>query len=120
MAKKRKQTIHFLLAGKRFRYLPKSRTQYYGYCSDPFVSADKRFIAIGKKCEGKPQLELDTLIHEMLHALAPFPREDWGKDHVETWVNDSASDIAIALWRLGYRKQDTDDKTEQTPEEGGQ
>ena len=39
--------------------------------------------------------KLDVIIHEMLHAA------DWHKD--EEWVESVASDIARALWRMGYR-----------------
>ncbi len=98
----------FNLGGKKFKYLPDSRTKYFGYCSD--AAAKKRFIAIGKKCKPGTKLELDTLIHEMLHALGPFAGEQW--------VNDTAYDIAEALWQLGYRKNDTDGETEKAPEKG--
>lgn len=40
--------------------------------------------------------ELDTTIHECLHAA------DWSKD--EEWVEDAAHDIARILWRLGWRR----------------
>ena len=106
MPKTRK--LIFNLGGAKYKYLPDSKTKHYGYCSDP--NAKKRFIAIGKKCRDNPKLELDTLIHEMLHALGPFAKEDW--------VNDTAYDIAEALWQLGYRKTDTDGETAQTPEKG--
>lgn len=46
----------------------------------------------------KPEREFDVLIHEMLHACS------W--DLSEEAVEETASDIARALWRLGYRKQE--------------
>ena len=44
----------------------------------------------------KPLDELDTIIHECLHAT------DWHKD--ESWVTEVSADIAAVLWKLGYRK----------------
>lgn len=41
-----------------------------------------------------PQRELEVLIHELLHA------SDWTKD--ESWVHDTARDIATALSAMGY------------------
>ena len=55
---------------------------------------DDRLIEVDHRIRGR--LELDTLIHEMLHAVYPFLAEDP--------VNDSASEIASILWKLGYRK----------------
>lgn len=47
-----------------------------------------------------PEEELRVLIHEFLHACA------WWAD--EDWVHRSSTDIASALWRLGWRKGDED------------
>ena len=44
------------------------------------------------------RVELETFLHEMLHAA------DWTKD--ESWIEDTAHDISQALWRLGYRRSD--------------
>ena len=44
----------------------------------------------------KGERELDTLIHELMHAA------HWDLD--EQAVNDTAEDIARVLWRLGYRR----------------
>jgi len=41
---------------------------------------------------------LDVLCHEVLHAAKP--------DLAETSVEETASAIALALWRAGYRKVD--------------
>lgn len=40
--------------------------------------------------------ELDTTLHEGLHAA------DWSKD--EEWIEEAAHDIARLLWRMGWRK----------------
>lgn len=105
----KKQHLYLSLGGKKFKYLPNSRTLYHGYCSGP--GAKKRVIAIGAKCKNKPKLKLDTEIHEMLHALAP-----WADEH---WVNNTAYDIAESLWQLGYRKTIPDGENTQAPQEGG-
>jgi hypothetical protein len=106
----KKKHRYFQLGGSKYKYIPDSKTQYYGYCIGGDVDTKNNIIAIGKKCQGKPRLELDTLIHEMLHALAPFGKEEW--------VNNTAYDIAEMLWQLGYRKTETDGETTQTPKEG--
>ena len=49
-------------------------------------------IALGQK----PQDELDTLIHEILHAAYP--------DICESGIAEGAEGVAEALWRLGYRR----------------
>jgi hypothetical protein len=45
---------------------------------------------------------LDTVIHEMLHAVCPDKREPW--------VNEVATDMSKVLWRLGYRNVGEKDK----------
>lgn len=62
-----------------------------GSCCHPQEPGKK--IMIRDDLEGLE--ELDTLIHEMLHAAF------W--DLKEEAVNEAAEDIAKALWRLGYR-----------------
>ena len=42
--------------------------------------------------------ELDTLVHELLHAA------DWHRD--EEWIETVATDISRVLWKLNYRRQD--------------
>jgi hypothetical protein len=61
-----------------------------GYCYDPA----KRRILIHSRL--KPRKELEVTLHESLHAL------DWHKD--ESWVTQSAAELADLLWRLGYRR----------------
>jgi len=47
--------------------------------------------------DGVALYELDTIIHEALHALFPFMAE---------WIIERvASDIARLLWRLDWRKK---------------
>ena len=67
-----------------------------GDCDKP--STRGKEIRIAARLAGVDQL--DTLIHEMIHAggWATFD---------EAFVTHLAADIARVLWRLGYRKQDT-------------
>jgi hypothetical protein len=64
-----------------------------GQCDTPTAKNPKIRIA-----EGMSEVDtLDTEIHEMLHALSY-------RVLAEEWVNSSATDLARALHKLGYRK----------------
>jgi hypothetical protein len=81
--------------GKRWRlkFVPRAVVGHRrdGTCDSP---KDKnKTIHIAQSLKGERLL--DVLIHEMLHAA------DWHKD--EEWISTVASDMARALWRLGYR-----------------
>lgn len=89
----RKFTFH----GVEYRYL-RSRTKDYGYCHPPDQHKKKRIIGISNQVKGKKELE--TNIHEFLHACG------WSVMS-EEWVLQSAKDITQALWELGYRKDET-------------
>lgn len=67
-----------------------------GECSDP-----TKEIRISNRTRGKT--ELDSIIHECLHASA-FDVLD------EYFVQEAASDIARLLWKLGYRKVPPEDQ----------
>ena len=56
---------------------------------------DNRTISINERLTG--EIELDTLIHELLHACQP--------DLEESAVDQTASDIARILTRLGYSRK---------------
>lgn len=80
------------------RFVPNLGTRngdrIYGDCSPP---TDKnKEIRIWQGAKGEE--ELDTIIHECLHASG------WILD--EEFVNDFANDCARILWKLGYRKND--------------
>ena len=86
--------MNITILGKRWQLvrgrLPKDVD---GYCDPP----DKpgKCITIRKSLRG--ERELDVLIHEMTHAAA---------FHIdEEFVAQFASDVARALFRLGYRKE---------------
>ena len=69
-----------------------------GFCTSPFIK-NKRIVIK----DGMPEdRELETLIHEMLHAAF---------DHLdEVYVHDFAHDLMIALKRFGYNAGDERDK----------
>lgn len=84
--------------GKKHIYI-RSRTKLYGYHLTP-VDKKPGVIAVEKNLKGR--IELDTNIHEMLHACGEFAGEEW--------INQTASEIAAALWQLGYRKHEVSKK----------
>ena len=84
------------LLGKRWRIeRPRSITHdgepQHGDCDPP----DTPNKAIRVVSYVRDRVELETFLHEMLHAC------DWPKS--EEWVEDTAHDLSAALWRLGYR-----------------
>jgi len=64
-----------------------------GECDDPARSKPEIWV----KRTQKPIDLMDTIIHEMLHAIRPELSEEA--------VLDTATTIAKALWKLNYRKQ---------------
>lgn len=61
---------------------------------DGLCDRETRTIKIKKSLAGLP--ELDTTLHEVLHAIGDFLDEDF--------VDNNAKEMAIALWSLGYRR----------------
>jgi hypothetical protein len=84
---------HITIRGRRWRLryqrLPIGMD---GECEAPDVEGKRILIHKGLKDLD----ELETLLHEMIHAAY------W--DLNEEAVHDGAHDIALALWRIGYRK----------------
>lgn len=66
----------------------------YGECDD--VSCNNPEIWVKRSL--KPKDMMDTIIHEVLHAVRPELSEEA--------VLETASTIADALWKLNYRKQE--------------
>jgi len=67
-------------------------TKQWGSCDRPGVKGKK--IKVAAKLRGVN--ELNTIIHECLHA---------GFDSLdEEHVDEFATDLARVLWRLGYRR----------------
>jgi len=62
-----------------------------GYCDAPDVPG--KTIRVSTRLRGRKRLEI--ILHECLHAA------DWSKD--ESWVDETAKDLARILDRLGYR-----------------
>lgn len=81
--------------GKRYRVRAQSaiRTPDLGECD-----FDRKHIAIPH--DGDTVEELDTIIHEAIHASLPCIAEHE--------VTVTANDIARLLWRLGWRRDDCD------------
>jgi hypothetical protein len=74
------------------KFVPQLRD--YGDMVDP-GKASGRVIRIGT-WQGEDEL-LDTLIHELLHAVEP----NW----TEEKVTEASSEISRVLLRLGYRRK---------------
>jgi len=80
------------LNGKIWEYVRVPLKKVDGYCDAPHVKGKK--IRVDSRLQGIP--ELDTNIHEALHAAV------WCLD--EPTISQTAHDLARMLWRLGYRK----------------
>jgi regulator of replication initiation timing len=85
----------FSFLGKRwrFRWVKSGELRNkYGECDAP-TTKRKEIRIVGNQ----PELdELDTLIHEGLHAC------DWHKD--EEWIGQAASDLARFIYANGWRR----------------
>lgn len=70
-------------------FVPTLGDHLHGECDH-----DDRKILVSERAVGK--LQLDTLIHECLHAAFPWMRE--------FMVNLIAEQLAKILWKRGYRR----------------
>lgn len=88
--------MNLTFAGKRwkleFTALPISYDNPLGMTQDPTTKGRRIFIKAGQA----PKRELDTLVHEAIHALG------WWLD--EEYVAKWATDITNMLWKLGFRR----------------
>lgn len=85
------------LLGRRWRLLFVPRLGEGGNGDDGACDApEARGKTIRIRADLRGAAELETLLHEMLHAC------NWTAD--EDHVSDSAADMAGVLWRLGYRR----------------
>jgi hypothetical protein len=92
-----KKIRYHTIRGKRYKIelVAPSKIQYdLGVCQDPRQKG--KSIKINNTLTGLE--ELDTWIHEFLHASF--------FDLSEEPVLEISTDLARLLWRLGYRKQD--------------
>ena len=96
--------MQFLFHGVKWRYIRSRTKKLGGYCKK-----NQKLIAVAKDAVG--ERELDINIHEMLHACS------WNFAD-EEWVAQTATDIAAALWKLGYHKDDP--KSEKAPPKRGE
>lgn len=97
----------FLVLGKRWNLVrktlsinPETGKRWHGACDHP----DKANKCVFIDTAMKGQNELDTIIHEVLHAAA------WSVLD-EDFVADTAEDLSRLLWKLGYRKAGSNDES---------
>lgn len=83
-----------MFRGKAYRIRWSNLKKLDGACDHPEVS-DKELLFRTTLGED-PKNELETYIHECLHACH--------FDHSEDCVHEAARDISKFLWRLGYRR----------------
>ena len=79
--------------GRRWRLEFARLKNMRGVCDSPDMQ-DRR-IRIAKRLEGEEQL--DVTLHELLHAAL------WDLD--EEAVDETATDLARVLWKLGWRRE---------------
>lgn len=87
--------MYVTILGKRWRFEWFSRPHNgpaVGWCDPPH--AKNKVIRVASNQSEFDQL--DTIVHELMHAA------DWTKK--EEWVNQFGTDMARALWKLGYRR----------------
>lgn len=75
-----------------FRFVKRLPPDTLGHCDHPQRQAKQ--IRVLEKLKGKDRL--DCVIHELLHAAC------W--DLAEETVDQTATDVAAVLWKLGYRR----------------
>jgi len=80
--------------GKRFQIKDQSECEefMFGEC---FKSPLAAFCWIKIPIDGDTRMDCDTVLHEALHACTELDEEA---------VEETATDIARLLWRLGWRK----------------
>jgi hypothetical protein len=96
----RKRSYRVVLASK----LGPEENPIFGDCSDP----NNPNRTIRYYCGLKGERRLDVLIHEMLHACF------W--DVSEEGIEQSASDVARSLWRLGWHMDDEEGSGKRMPQ----
>lgn len=78
------------------------RSRIEGHYIDGLTNADSRTIHIDSRLRG--QRELETIVHEFLHACDQCSDRRVPFVHSEDYVTAKANDLAKLLWRLGYRR----------------
>lgn len=90
--------MRITILGKRWRLRWVTRREMpasYGECDHPSMPGKEIRIRKGQS----PFDELDTIIHELMHAADDSKHEDW--------VAQVATDVARVLHKLGYRREGT-------------
>ena len=92
----RRKVSSCLVRGRRWVVEPETRCPkgQLGGCEDAGIGF--RFRRIQIPMDGDTRDELDTIIHEVLHAATELD---------ECAVEGTANAISRLLWRLGWRKE---------------
>ena len=85
--------IYHVISGRRYRIAFAPLRTDHGICTDPKLPGATITIADNLA----PDDELETILHESLHAAGWWLSEEW--------IDTAAADLAALLLRLGYRKQ---------------
>ena len=83
----------------RIKFVNRLAKNTFGDCQDS-KKAIERIIRVKRK--QKEEDILDTLLHEMLHAIFPQLTEDI--------IYDAANDLSRTLFKLGYRRENDKSK----------
>ena len=85
------------LGGGKTRYYVVDGAVYDGWVDAPAEKLKRELFVSGGQ---SPMRELDTWIHEAVHAIGPQLKEKT--------VTLVATELARFLWRLGYRRKEED------------
>ena len=96
---KKKTPQSHMFAGRRFRIVDQKHCDQgdLGECLDSPLAI---FRELKIPVEGCALIDLEVVIHEALHAACPWMAEEA--------VDRAAADIARLIWRLDWRKVDSD------------
>lgn len=87
--------MHVILMGRAWKLERLHQMKHWGLCDPPHRPYKKIMIST----RAKAKVELDTIIHECIHA-GFF-------DLAEDTVNEVSICVSTVLWDLGYRKRKT-------------
>ena len=86
----------------RFTFGRLRRLRVDGHYIDGITDASNRTIQIDNRIRG--QKELETIIHEYLHACDQCADLRVAFIHSEDFVTAQARDLSRLLWKLGYKR----------------
>ncbi len=87
----------------RFVVAPLRKLRFDGHYVDGITDATNRTISVDSRLQG--QRELETIVHEYLHACDQCSDRTVPFVHSEEYVTAQAKDLSRLLWRLGYRRE---------------